>query len=48
MVPVISTKKSMQKLGLPVTADWRPWSTDGQEVIKHPASALGLPLQLRT
>ncbi|RCV46145.1 hypothetical protein SETIT_9G509200v2 [Setaria italica] len=32
MVPVTATKKSMQKLGLPVTADWRPWSTDGREV----------------
>ncbi|CAL4929527.1 unnamed protein product [Urochloa decumbens] len=32
MVPVIASKQSMQKLGLPVVADWRPWSTDGREV----------------
>nr|CAB3496822.1 unnamed protein product [Digitaria exilis] len=32
MVPVMATKQSMQKLGLPVVADWRPWSTEAQEV----------------
>jgi hypothetical protein len=48
MVPVIATKQSMEKLGLGVVADWRPWSIDPKDpevIIKHahiqlPASAL--------
>ncbi|XP_062209144.1 serine carboxypeptidase 1-like [Phragmites australis] len=32
MVPVISTRQAVEKLGLGVAADWRPWSADGKEV----------------
>ncbi|PAN51128.1 hypothetical protein PAHAL_9G572300 [Panicum hallii] len=42
MVPVIATKQSMQKLGLPVVADWRPWSTDGLEVAGYVIEYKGL------
>jgi len=31
MVPVIATKQSMEKLGLGVVADWRPWSIDSKD-----------------
>ncbi|CAD6209953.1 unnamed protein product [Miscanthus lutarioriparius] len=31
MVPVIATKQSMEKLGLGVLADWRPWSIDSKD-----------------
>uniref|UniRef100_A0A804LF65 Carboxypeptidase n=1 Tax=Zea mays TaxID=4577 RepID=A0A804LF65_MAIZE len=31
MVPVIATKRSMEKLGLGVVEDWRPWSIDAKD-----------------
>ncbi|CAD6202433.1 unnamed protein product [Miscanthus lutarioriparius] len=31
MVPVIATKQSMEKLGLGVVVDWRPWSIDSKD-----------------
>ncbi|KAJ1298415.1 hypothetical protein BS78_01G451400 [Paspalum vaginatum] len=42
MVPVIATKQSMEKLGLGVVEDWRPWSTDGQEVAGYVKEYKGL------
>ena len=41
MVPVIATKRSMEKLGLGVVEDWRPWSIDAkdQEVMQSHAFA---------
>ncbi|CAN6290377.1 unnamed protein product [Urochloa humidicola] len=32
----------MQKLGLAVAADWRPWSTDGKEVAGYVIEYKGL------
>lgn len=45
MVPVIATKQSMEKLGLGVVEDWRPWSIDAKdpEVSMHICSCLPLP-----
>uniref|UniRef100_A0A0D9VQL2 Carboxypeptidase n=1 Tax=Leersia perrieri TaxID=77586 RepID=A0A0D9VQL2_9ORYZ len=32
MVPVTATRQSMERLQLKVTAEWRPWSSDGDDV----------------
>lgn len=32
VVPVIATRQSMTKLGLPIVEAWRPWSADGEQV----------------
>lgn len=48
MVPVTATKQSMEKLGLGVVADWRPWSIDAKdpEVRKHAFLCIYMQLPL--
>lgn len=42
MVPVTATKQSVEKLGLGVAADWRPWSADGKDVAGYVIAYKGL------
>jgi serine carboxypeptidase-like clade II len=32
VVPITSTRQSINKLALPVADDWRPWSSDNEQV----------------
>ncbi|GJN08809.1 hypothetical protein PR202_ga26766 [Eleusine coracana subsp. coracana] len=42
VVPVTATRHSMTKLGLPVVEEWRPWSSDGEQVAGYVIEYKGL------